>query len=136
MNITRAKLAEVIAEKTMHVSDTSVLATEIAAYALTENMTGDISSLLRDVMQHRADKGYVEATAVSAHPLSREGLSDIKKVLKAEYPAAKSIIVNEQIDPAVIGGIRITLANERLDLTIQSKLNAFRRLTQQERNIA
>jgi F0F1-type ATP synthase delta subunit len=136
MNVTRAQLAKVIAEKTMHITDTRALAKEIAAFALSENITGEVSSLLRDVMQQRADRGHVEATAVSAHPLSSTVMNDIKKTLKSEYPNATSIVVNQRIDPAVIGGLKITLANEQLDLTVQSKLNAFRRLTQQERNIA
>jgi len=37
--------------------------------------------------------------------------------------------MSERIDPDVIGGIRLELANQQLDVSIRSRLNKFIQLT-------
>lgn len=134
MKIPRNELAKIIGERTLHIKDPSLLAREVAAYLLTENRIDDLDSLLRDIMQYRMDHGVVEAVAVSAHELDDVVHKDIQAILKTRYPEAKGIIVRDRQDPKVIGGVRIQLANEQLDLTVQSTLNKFKQLTAQERN--
>lgn len=129
MNIPLHSLAEVVAERTLHIKDSDQLAREVAAYLLSENRTSDLESLMRDIMQYREDHGIVEAIAVSAHDLNDEIINDIKAILREHNPQAKSFIVRQKHDPAVIGGIRIKLANQQLDMTIRSKLDTFKRLT-------
>lgn len=125
----RHHLAAVIGERTLHVHDSKQLAREVAAYLLEEHQTASLESLLRDIMQYRADHGHVEVMAVSSHDLGGEVVSDIKQLLHQEYSTAKTVIVNPQIDNGVIGGVRIDQANEQLDLTTRAKLNKFKRLT-------
>lgn len=132
--LARKELAKVLAERTLHTKDYSLLAKEIAGYLLTQNRTADLESLLRDIMQYRADKGIIEAVALSAHELTEEIIHDVRRVLKDEYPDAKQIIVRELHDPNVVGGVRIKMANEQLDMTVKSKLNAFKRYSARERN--
>lgn len=134
MNKTRHHLASVIAEKTMHITDMTLLTQEIAAYLLEEKQTDGLESLVRDIMQYRANHGLVEAVAVSAYPLTDQVMNDVEQLLKNEYPRAKSIVVSQKRDPDVVGGIRIDLANEQLDLSVKAKLNTFKRLTALERN--
>ncbi len=132
--LTRKELAEVIGEKTMHVQDRQALAASIAAYLTTSGQRVDIDSLLRDVMQYRLERGIVEVVAVSAHPIDENGIQDIRNLLMEHFPKATSVIVNNRIDPSVIGGVRIELPQESLDLSIKSKLNTFKRLVADERN--
>lgn len=127
--ISRRHLAEVIAERTLHVHDTKRLAKEVAAYLLDTHQTAQLDSLLRDVMEYRAQHGVVEATAVSAHELSGSIIKDIEKVLRHEHPKAKSVKVTSKIDESVVGGVRLDLANEQLDLTVRDRLDTFKRLT-------
>lgn len=127
--ISRRHLAEVITERTLGVRDTKVLAKEVAAYLLDNHHTADIESLIRDIMELRAQKGVVEAVAVSAYQLNDEVIADIKRILKQEYPNAKSVHVIRKLDPSVVGGVRIEMANERLDLTVRDKIDTFKRLT-------
>jgi F0F1-type ATP synthase delta subunit len=136
MKQSRHHLAAVIGEKTLHISDTGLLAREIAAYLLDEKHTGELDSLMRDIIAYRAEHGAVEAVAASTSPLSDEVLADIKTLLEREYPKAKQVIVREKRDDSVIGGVRIDLPNEQLDLTVKSKLSTFKRLTALERNKA
>lgn len=129
MSVARHSLSKVIAERTMHVSDTDKLAKEVAAYLLAEGRTADLESVIRDVMQYRAEKGQVEVIAVSAHELDDETIREIKDTIRRQFPNADKIIVSRQHDPEVVGGIQIKLANQQLDMTIRSKLDTFKRLT-------
>lgn len=133
MNTSRHHLAEVIAEKTIHIKDEKMLAKEIAAYLLDEKQTNGFESLIRDILQYRADHGYVEVNVVSASPLNEIVISDVRNILKSEFSDAKSIVINQKHDDSVVGGIRIDMANEQLDMTVKSKLNTFKRLTALER---
>jgi F0F1-type ATP synthase delta subunit len=128
-NDSRHHLAEVIGKRTMNIKDRDLLVREIAAYLLHEHHTAELSSLVRDVMQYRADHGVVEAVAVSAHGLSDRMAKGVEKILKDAYPGATEVIVRERQDESVVGGIRIELANDQLDLTVRSKLSKFKRLT-------
>lgn len=127
--ISRRHLAEVIGARTLKVRSTKKLAQEVAAYLLDTHETDDLESLLRDVMEYRAQHGVVEAVAVSAHDLTKSIVKDIETILKKEYPHAKNIHVISRIDPTVVGGVRVEMANEQLDLTVRDKIDAFKRLT-------
>lgn len=129
MKPTRHQLAETIGRKTMGVVDMETLAMEVAAYLIAEQQVAEFDSLIRDIMQYRADNGVVEVTAVSAHQLNDQNTADISELLKASYPDATTIRINQAIDPEVLGGVRINFPNEALDMTTQSKLNKFKRLT-------
>jgi F0F1-type ATP synthase delta subunit len=134
MKVTRKELVAVIGKRTMHVMDVHALAGEIAAYMVTTNQRIDLDSLLRDVKQYRLEHGIVEATVVSAHELTPTVIADVHALLQREFPDATTINVESRIDPDVVGGVRIELPRERLDLTVQAKLNTFKRLTSPERN--
>ncbi len=129
--ISRRDLAEIIGEKTLKTTNTEKLAQQIAAFLLETRKTTDLESLIRDVMEYRADHGIVEATAVSAHQLDDKAISQIKQILLKEHPKAKKVRLNIKIDKSVVGGLRIELANEQLNLTVRDKLDDFKRLTAQ-----
>lgn len=126
--VTRQDLAKVIGDKTMSVSDSAELAKQIAAYVVSENVSVDMSSLIRDVMQYRLEEGFVEAVAVSAHEISPAVRKDVEDILRSRFPQAKSIKVDTRIDDTLVGGLRVELPRETLDLSVRSKLNLFKRL--------
>lgn len=125
----RLSVARVIAEKTMHLKNSKLLAQEVAAYLLDTNSSADIDSLMRDVIAYRAERGLVEAVVISAYPLTSEVRRDVMAELKSEYPHAKSINITEEIDPTVVGGLRVESVHDQLDLTVRSRLNTLKRLT-------
>ncbi|GAC1391796.1 MAG: hypothetical protein NVSMB46_05610 [Candidatus Saccharimonadales bacterium] len=134
MKVSSRHLAAIIGEKTVAVRDTTQLTKEIASYLLQEKRTADVDSIMRDVMQYRFDHGIIEVTLVSANPLSHADVADASKLVHAEHPKGKTFIINQRIDPRVVGGIRIEYANEQLDLTVQSRISTFKRITSQERS--
>src|SRR5688500_14063793 len=127
--LSRRHLAEVIGARTLEVHDTKKLAREVAAYLLDTHDSADLESLIRDVMEYRAQHGIVEGVAVSAHELTPNVIKDIEGILKEEFPKAKHVHIISRIDPTVVGGIRVEMANEQLDLTIRDRIDAFKRLT-------
>ncbi len=129
MKTPRTRIANTIADRTLSKGIDKTISREIAAYLLSENRVGELDSLLRDVQADWADKGYVEVLAASAFPLSAAVKATITTRVKVLYPAAKKIVVTEVHDPAVLGGVRLSLANQQLDLSVEAKLNKFKQLT-------
>jgi len=129
MKTPRTRLAGAIADRTLKDGASPKLAQEIAAYLLSEGRVSELNSILRDVQADWANAGYVEVLAASAHALSSEVKANITKQAKSLFPAAKQIVVTEVHDPSVIGGVRLNLANQQLDLSVEAKLNQFKQLT-------
>lgn len=129
MAFARTELAEIIGKKLHSSSSSRTLAKEIAAFLMEENRVHDLESLMRDVMAYRQAQGVIEAEVASAHPIDDSIMREVKQLIAAKYPQAKSIIVHQHIDETIVGGLTISLANEKLDMSIKSKLDTFRRLT-------
>jgi len=129
MKTSRTRIASVVADRTLQKGSSKQLAREIAAYLLDEQRVSDLDSILRDVQEDWATSGYVEVIARSAHPLTAASKADITKQIKRVYPQAKKIGISEISDPEVVGGVRLELANQQLDLSVEAKLNKFKQLT-------
>jgi F0F1-type ATP synthase delta subunit len=125
----RSKLSKIIADKTLKSGVSKPLAREVAAYLLEEHRVQELDSLLRDVQADWAEAGSVEVIAASAHPLTPKVKADIAAQLQKFYPGAKQIMLTEEHDPDIIGGVRLSLANQQLDLSVEAKLNQFKQLT-------
>lgn len=126
---TRTEIAQVIAQKTLHLKKYDELVRAVAAYLMSEGHTARVDSFMRDVLKFRAEEGYIEATIVSAFPLGAAERAAVLQVVKQEYPGAKHYVLNHRIDTDVVGGIRMEMAGEELDLTVRAKLNMLKRLT-------
>lgn len=129
MKTARTRIANVIADNTLKSGANKPYINEVAAYLLSEQRVGELDSILRDVQAEWAAAGYVEVIASSAHPLTAALKNDITKQIKQLYPEAKKIIISEAHDPTVLGGVRLTLADKQLDLSVEAKLNKFKQLT-------
>jgi F-type H+-transporting ATPase subunit delta len=129
MKVPRSQLAEIIGERTLEVRNLALLTREIAAYLLSEKRSHELESLMRDVLAYRQARGIVEADVATAHDLSETALKEVAALLKAHYPRAKKVIVKSHLDPEVIGGLKVGLAHEQLDMSVRAKLDTFKRLT-------
>lgn len=129
MKVSRTRIAGVIAARTLKGGLSKRLSREVAAYLLSERRINELDSVLRDVQADWAKAGYVEVIASSAHDLTAGNKADIAKQVKQLYPQAKRVIVTEAYDPEIIGGVRLNLADQQLDLSVESKLNQLKQLT-------
>jgi F0F1-type ATP synthase delta subunit len=130
VKIPRAELAAIIGQKTLKQTDLRRLAKAVAAYLMEQKSIGELESLMRDVLAYRQAHGIVEAEVISAHQLSDEAMRDVKHLLKDEYPHAKQIITHVRPDESIVGGLKVTLAHEQLDLSVRAKLDTFKHLTE------
>lgn len=128
MKASRTRLAQFVAERTLKQGVSRQFSEEVAAYLLSERRTGELDSLLRDIQADWAENGHVEVVATSARLLSAAIKADITKQVKALYPKAEKIVINEVHDPAIVGGVRLALPNQQLDLSIRGTLNRFKQL--------
>lgn len=134
MKAPRTRLARLVADTTLKQGASRHFVREVAAYLLSERRGNELDSLLRDVQSDWAEAGHVEVIARSAHPLTAAVRTDIKREVKRVYPGAKQIVVNEVTDPDVVGGVRLNLPNQQLDLSIRTKLNHFKQLATAGKN--
>ena len=90
-----------------------------------ENLIGELSGCLEAYRErYNADHGILEATVTSAVPLSD---AEREKLLaKLQAKTGKTIRLTEKTDPSVLGGLRLDLAGERLDGTVQRRLELLR----------
>lgn len=65
------------------------------------------------------------ATVVSATPLDAPQVERLTRALAEEY--GRAVRVNEVVDPAVLGGLRVEIGDEVIDGTIRSRLDEARR---------
>lgn len=128
MKAPRTRLARLVADTTLKQGASPRFLRELAAYLLSERRANELDSILRDVQADWAEAGHVEVIARSAHPLTAAVQADIKRRVKQVYPKAKRIVINEVTDPAIVGGVRLNLPNQQLDLSIRTKLNTFKQL--------
>lgn len=129
MKAPRTRISNAIAQQTLQKGVSKEYAKQVAAYLLDEGRVNELDSVLRDVQADWAEAGHVEVLAASAHELTGAVRANIESQVKRLYPAAKQIIVTEVHDPEVIGGVRLSLANRQLDLSVEAKLNKFKQLT-------
>jgi F0F1-type ATP synthase delta subunit len=132
MKSPRTRIASTIADRTLSNGVSKEYSREVAAYLLAEGRVGELDSLLRDVQVDWAASGYVEVLAASAFPLSADTKADITRQVKPLYPNAEQIIITELHDPDVLGGVRLSVANQQLDLSVEAKLNKFKQLVGKE----
>jgi F0F1-type ATP synthase delta subunit len=130
MKTPRHTVADFVASRTLAANPkVSSLSRSVAAYLLETGRTGELESLLRDVIQIRAEHAVVEVVAVSAFPLSSAVEADITREVRGRYPSAKKIIITPQLDPEVVAGVRLEFPGEQLDLSVRAQLNHFKQLT-------
>jgi len=125
----RSNLAEYIVSCVEDNMNSKKLAKNVAEYLLDSRKASELESVLRDVVNLRAAKGFVEVDAYSTHKLSDSAIKDIKTTVKNHYDNTKTVVVNNLIDEDLVGGVKLYIGSDRLDLSIKNKLNKFRELT-------
>ena len=122
VRLSRRKIAEYIASQVADGGSIKELATNLAAFLVDTRRTTEIELIIRDIQFQLAERGVVLASVVSADALSAATRTAIIDMVK-EQTAAKTVELNQFIDPAVLGGVRIDIPGRQLDATI------FRRLS-------
>ncbi len=79
--------------------------------------------------QYKAQKNILEALAVTAIELTDEDIEGIKDMLTKKYN--KTIVLTTQVDPSILGGMKLYVGNVMLDASVSSKLNGLKNALKQ-----
>lgn len=127
-DISRHQLATIIAKIAMTKKLSSKeLSKMIASYLLTTNQLAELQPLLRDIQAIWAvDYGYSQVSSQSSYPVDEKLLEAFAKLFVQDFPSSNKLVVSNELEPSLIGGLRLTLADRRLDVSILQKFQVFR----------
>lgn len=75
----------------------------------------------------KAKRGEVEATIISADPLTKAQVSAIEAAMKNQVGKDKSVILSAKVDPSILGGLQVQIGDQFLDLSVGSKIDSISR---------
>jgi F-type H+-transporting ATPase subunit delta len=71
-----------------------------------------------------ASSGVSDATVYSAFPIDDAQLADVKASLEKRF--ARKLKAASQVDPELIGGIRVVVGDEVLDTSVKARLEQMK----------
>lgn len=80
--------------------------------------------ILKEVEAIAAEQeGRLLVTVTTSEALTPTQQKEIIETLKSRYPKKETVTINSQVDPSIIGGVRLEIGNEIIDHTIKTKLD-------------
>ena len=96
---------------------------DIAAYLIDSGRKSEAVLIVRDVEAMLADNGTAIGTVTSARPLSSDALKSVESFIKQNDSRIKQVVLREQIDESLIGGMKLELPGAQLDASVKAKLD-------------
>ena len=118
--ISRRKLAGFVVDRIEHGDNLGHAIEELAAYLIDTKRTRESGLVARSIEDELAARGTVIAHVTSARPIDNEVKEAIQRLLNAS-----KVHLTEEVDPTLIGGIRIEAPGKRLDATVKRKILAL-----------
>lgn len=120
--ISTRQLAAAVQELLDQGRSSAEVAESTAHYLIEQRRSKDVDGLIRDMLSLRAQRGKVEATAISAFVLKCDVRMHLEKLLARQYPNSPQVTIQPVADPAAIGGVRVEAPDIQLDLTVAHRL--------------
>jgi F-type H+-transporting ATPase subunit delta len=95
-----------------------------AAWLVSTGRERQAGYLTRDVARELAGRGYLWVRLTTARPLDSDALVTIEKFVR-ELTGANKLEVTTDVDPSIIGGLRLETPDAQLDATVRTKLATF-----------
>lgn len=83
--------------------------------AIFESIAGEYKTIIND------KNNTAEAVVTTTVPLNQQQLSEISSVVGQKI--GKKLILNQKVDPSILGGFVIDFGNSLIDLSLKTKLN-------------
>ncbi len=120
--LSRRKLAGNAAARLSSGESKKTVLQELAAYLVDTNRKKEATLIVRDIEAMLVDAGTAIGTVISARPLSSTALQVIESFIKQQNTLVKNVVLREQVDETLIGGIRLELPGHQLDASVKAKL--------------
>ena len=123
IRISRRKISAFYADELL--ARNASVSKQLAAFLVESGRTRELELIVRDIEEALAARGLVVADATSASELGDETMKQVTTFLKKSRHADK-VYLRENVDPAVLGGVRINIPGHELDATLLHKLTALK----------
>lgn len=131
--LSRRKITEYVAAQLATGVSVQETATSLAAFLIDTRRIGEVALIVRDIEYQLAERGIVLASVVSAYELSGATKAAITSMIETATHA-KTIELEQRIDPSVLGGVRIDIPGRQLDGTISRRLSQLTTTKELTRN--
>jgi F0F1-type ATP synthase delta subunit len=124
--VSRRSLASYAVDQIMAGRPATQIAKQLAASLASDGKTGEMEFLIGDINWELERRGELAiAKVTSATPLSRELAKELADQLRGATKS-KQVLLDENIDKSVIGGMRIETSAKVWDATVSRKLSKLR----------
>ena len=127
MKVSRRVLARFVAQALADSTAKSreKLVSELAAYVVEHKLQGQLELIVADIAANLSRLGHIEASVTTAHPLTDTLRAELTVYVR-RIEGAKSVVLQESVDPSLIGGVIVETPNQRLDSSLATKLKRLR----------
>jgi F-type H+-transporting ATPase subunit delta len=116
-------LAEAIYESSIDKkADLDAIAKNTVRFLAKRNMLGKSQALLgklEDIVSKK--EGIIRAKITTKNKLKGDQMDEVKKMIRDRYEA-KEVQLIETLDPDLLGGIKIEIGDEIIDLSLKNRL--------------
>lgn len=117
--LSRRKVAALLADELIAGQDVTK---KLAAYLIESKKTRELSLYVRDIEAALCERGVLLANVASSYQLADDTKNTIVHYLKKKT-GAKDVYLRPEVDPSLLGGVRIETPDQRLDTTLRHRLN-------------
>ncbi|HEX3569003.1 MAG TPA: F0F1 ATP synthase subunit delta [Candidatus Saccharimonadales bacterium] len=101
----------------------------VAAYLLENNLADDADLVISDIERELfVQGGQLNARVTTARPMSDHLRNELTQFL-TQATKAKRVVVSEQIDASLVGGLVARTPDGELDLSVRRQLNQLAAMT-------
>lgn len=121
--VSRGQLGKVMGGMTAHLGLSTLTGNFLGVLAQNRRV-GDLPAIIRAFTAiAAAQRGEVAAEVASAHPLSAGQLTELENRLRARE--GRTVKLRSRVDPALLGGLVVTIGSKRIDASIRTRLNTL-----------
>lgn len=99
---------------------------QLAAFILEYRLHAQIDDIILSIRdQYQQQNGVVEATVTVTHPLTA-AIKESLQSLVVQKTNARTVILHEEHDASILGGVRVATNAIEFDFTLRTKLDRLR----------
>lgn len=123
--LSRRSIALYVANELSDAKQRKQVVLELAAYLVDTRRTNELLLIIRDIEFYLAEAGSVSGTITTAFDLTTETKKAIEVYVK-KHTGAKTVSLDHFVDPAVLGGVKVSIPGHELDATVRRSLTTLK----------